>query len=698
MAITALPPPPDRASPSTFAAKGDALLSALPTFVTEANALQADVNAKQVSAATQVTLATTQANNALASATAAAASATASIWVSGTTYAIGNVRFSPINFQNYRRKTAGAGTTDPSLDATNWGILATIPTVAGDAGKILSSNGTTLSWSEGIPIQSGNTGKVLKTNGTNILWDYEAPMLPAINGGVLTAKGGAYVILDNGNYTLPDLTGYPSFCLLSSSSAAALPASVATSDGWNIGTGFVAGTSKVIMPTYTGNAHGVWGSGLSVTPPVLASAAITMTANRVLRASVKIDANKTLFIIDPNSSAVSRQYFAVIYDNSTNTLGTPALMTASALSPVYQCDIAVKVISATSFALARNITSTSAQMVVATISGTTITFGTPWTHATKPFCTSDLGNNACPPQFIMLSSTLFLGLVNSGGGAIGSIAFSVSGATITAGTELAISSVYGPRIIACSATTALMINQTGGNNVSNTGAARVISISGTTCTANASVATESNLAGSDTNTIFEEFATGTTYLYGAKTYNVSTTNLHCLTVSGTTVTVGAATATTILGGYGSRSYDYPLLSGYASCTALNINSTTILAFINSVLTPITLSGTTISIGTSYANYSGFYFDIDNNVYTYNTSTAALSRITASGSTITIVESVAQSIPSALLSATLTSNAIKYNSTWYAWNIASGILAAATNNKLLFVNAANTNLQILGPMS
>lgn len=146
MAITALPPAPDRATPATFAAKGDALLAALPIFVTEANALQVDVNAKQVSAVTQVTLATTQAINAAASATAAASSSAAVIWISGTTYAIGNVRFSPINFQNYRRKTAGAGTIDPSTDTTNWGILATIPTVIGDAGKVLSSDGTTLSW------------------------------------------------------------------------------------------------------------------------------------------------------------------------------------------------------------------------------------------------------------------------------------------------------------------------------------------------------------------------------------------------------------------------------------------------------------------------------------------------------------------------------------------------------------------------
>jgi hypothetical protein len=59
-----------------------------------------------------------------AAAAAATSSANASIWESGQTYAIGVVRFSPINFLSYRRKTAGAGTTDPSLDVTNWAIVA----------------------------------------------------------------------------------------------------------------------------------------------------------------------------------------------------------------------------------------------------------------------------------------------------------------------------------------------------------------------------------------------------------------------------------------------------------------------------------------------------------------------------------------------------------------------------------------------
>lgn len=50
MPITALPAPPQRNDPATFADRGDALLGALPGFVTEANALETNVNAKESSA------------------------------------------------------------------------------------------------------------------------------------------------------------------------------------------------------------------------------------------------------------------------------------------------------------------------------------------------------------------------------------------------------------------------------------------------------------------------------------------------------------------------------------------------------------------------------------------------------------------------------------------------------------------------
>lgn len=118
MAITPLPTPPSRSTPSTFADAADAFLGALPTFATQANALAVDVNADAATA-------TVKAAEAQSHATAAASSALdagATAWVSGTTYAAGDVRYSPLNFQTYRRTTNGGGTTDPSQDSTNWAL------------------------------------------------------------------------------------------------------------------------------------------------------------------------------------------------------------------------------------------------------------------------------------------------------------------------------------------------------------------------------------------------------------------------------------------------------------------------------------------------------------------------------------------------------------------------------------------------
>lgn len=48
----------------------------------------------------------------------------ATLWISGTTYAVGNLVRSPATGFLYRRRTAGAGTTDPSADPTNWALMA----------------------------------------------------------------------------------------------------------------------------------------------------------------------------------------------------------------------------------------------------------------------------------------------------------------------------------------------------------------------------------------------------------------------------------------------------------------------------------------------------------------------------------------------------------------------------------------------
>jgi len=123
MPITPLPVPPSRTSnEQTFAEQGDAFLSALPVFAAEASTLEENVNAKEASAVSAAETATAASN-------AAVAAVNATKWVSGTTYAIGDVAWSPANLLPYRRKTAGAGSTDPSADTTNWGPMLSKGTV-----------------------------------------------------------------------------------------------------------------------------------------------------------------------------------------------------------------------------------------------------------------------------------------------------------------------------------------------------------------------------------------------------------------------------------------------------------------------------------------------------------------------------------------------------------------------------------------
>jgi hypothetical protein len=151
--ISALPSPPSRQDPANFADEADAFLGALPTFQTEVNASgtyidgkAAEVDTDAATATTQAGIATTQATNAANSATAAANSAASAggvLWVSGTSYAVGYVVYSPITFTNYRCIQATSGTTDPSLDETNW-----VSTGGGGGGGLTEQTATTTATTE----------------------------------------------------------------------------------------------------------------------------------------------------------------------------------------------------------------------------------------------------------------------------------------------------------------------------------------------------------------------------------------------------------------------------------------------------------------------------------------------------------------------------------------------------------------------
>lgn len=121
----ALPTPPTTTDPTTFDTRADAFFTALPGLQTSENALAANVFTNATTAYNNTLEAAADAAAAASSAALAATYAGAIAWVSGTSYAIGDKRWSLINAVVYRRLTTGAGTTDPSLDTTNWAVYST---------------------------------------------------------------------------------------------------------------------------------------------------------------------------------------------------------------------------------------------------------------------------------------------------------------------------------------------------------------------------------------------------------------------------------------------------------------------------------------------------------------------------------------------------------------------------------------------
>lgn len=105
-------------------------------------------------------------------AAASAAASTAVVWVSGTSYIPGNVVYSPIDFQSYRRKTSGAGTTDPSADTTNWTQISGGGDVDGPAG---ATDGQLAGF-------DGPTGKLIKGIPSATQAEMEAGIITALRG------------------------------------------------------------------------------------------------------------------------------------------------------------------------------------------------------------------------------------------------------------------------------------------------------------------------------------------------------------------------------------------------------------------------------------------------------------------------------------------------------------------------------------
>lgn len=98
-----------------------------------------------------------------ASSASAVLGGTSALWVSGNTYRVNDVSRSPTDWQLYVRIIAGAGTTDPASDSTNWRPSGGRPRKPVQRGFIslgvgVSSNTATISAVNTAKTELRNTG------------------------------------------------------------------------------------------------------------------------------------------------------------------------------------------------------------------------------------------------------------------------------------------------------------------------------------------------------------------------------------------------------------------------------------------------------------------------------------------------------------------------------------------------------------
>jgi hypothetical protein len=171
--VDVLPDAPSSQNPIPFAGIMDTFLAALAPFRTGMIALVTNCYNNAVDAYNSAV-------GAAASLAAVVAAGDATEWVSGATYGYGVVVWSPLDFLSYRRKVAGAGTIDPSLDATNWASL----------NGLSDSSTTSNSIDTGEKTFTVSTGKGFRGGMYLVIADTAAPSTNSMSGQVTSYNTG----------------------------------------------------------------------------------------------------------------------------------------------------------------------------------------------------------------------------------------------------------------------------------------------------------------------------------------------------------------------------------------------------------------------------------------------------------------------------------------------------------------------------
>lgn len=524
-----------------------------------------------------------------------------------------------------------------------------------------------------IPAQAGNQGKFLTTDGLGGLsWGSLGTVLAPLAGGNLIEKAVTYAFHANAAYTLPDITGQKAFGLLAPSNAAAVPASLTTSDGWSFTTGFVAGTLRYISPTSTDTAHGIWPAA-SMTPPALASFTGLGTAGTYI-ASCQLDVNLVVVLYKGSGNTT----WAVAINTATNQAGTPAQLDTA--TPV-ATNVAIYADTASSFVAFYG----AGRACAGSVSGAL---------AITPGVAVNCDNTTDVPK--QLASGLYVGPGNGGSPRPITIT-SVTTINVGSGVSLG-ASCNGARISKISATTCLIAYTSAGGGSATTRAlsAVVATWNGTSLVYGAPATQASNNNQDGAIRLLQPYVDGSSWLVCVQSGTTSTTgNYSAITAAAGAAAIGAQTARAndlVPATFANRFDIYK-----PAQPAIRYNASTILlGHLAAGPYAVTIAGTNLAFGASGgpATTVNFLTDFAGTTF-FAVGAAAFDKITVAGTVIASAWQVA-SVPTVISSETLTEKVVNYGGTWYSWTLPA-VATALTANKWLFNTTSNTTI-LGGPVA
>lgn len=297
------------------------------------------------------------------------------------------------------------------------------PTADGTAGYAITTNGSgTLSFGMILPPQAGNAGKTLTTDGTTPSW----AAINVASGTTLTgsvtltnSSPAAMVVTPTGAglyATLPDATTCAKgVSLYSIYNAGEYDYGVKNSAGTKLGW-VRAKTGAIIGLADNSVAAGTWANyGLEKTGVTsLATLGVSATLTNFM---VALDADRSMFFLTASAAT-----YGVIYNSSTNTWGSATLIRTATNNLFGAVLIATDKVLFVSCALS----STAMESVVLSTSGTAITVNTP---------SGTTLSATCGGLNLTLVGTSGVVSYLIGGTAYGVRAITVSGTTPTVGAE-----------------------------------------------------------------------------------------------------------------------------------------------------------------------------------------------------------------------------------------------------------------------